>query len=256
MTMVDAGRSDEIYAELGPGARRHPADRPRTPRSASPSFGGKAAFIGRIADDTFGKVFAHDLRARRRGVRRRPRDRRVADRSVPRDRRAPTPSARCARTSARAPRSTRSTSTPIASRARRSPTSRATSGTVRKRKDAIRRAATLAKDAGRKVALTLSDPFCVRSPPCGVPRADRVGASTCCSPTKTRSPRSTRSTRSTTRPGCIAARLRDRRAHSRCQGFGRDQRRVSGTRSPRSRSSSWSTRPAPVTSTRRDFSTA
>src|SRR5262249_9787032 len=26
------------------------------------SFGGNAAFIGRIADDTFGKVFAHDLR--------------------------------------------------------------------------------------------------------------------------------------------------------------------------------------------------
>ena len=30
---------------------------------ALPRFGGSAAFIGRVADDQFGKVFAHDIRA-------------------------------------------------------------------------------------------------------------------------------------------------------------------------------------------------
>ena len=71
MTMVDAARSDEIYAQMRPGARRRRADRPPTPRPGVASFGGRAAFIGRIADDTFGKVFAHDLRSVGVRVRRR-----------------------------------------------------------------------------------------------------------------------------------------------------------------------------------------
>ena len=70
MTMVDAARSDEIYAALGPATETSGGSAANTAAGVA-SFGGRAAFIGRIADDTFGKVFAHDLRSARRALRRR-----------------------------------------------------------------------------------------------------------------------------------------------------------------------------------------
>jgi sugar/nucleoside kinase (ribokinase family) len=62
MTMVDADRSDEIYAEMGPAVEASGGSAANTAAGVA-SFGGKAAYIGRVADDTFGKVFAHDLRS-------------------------------------------------------------------------------------------------------------------------------------------------------------------------------------------------
>jgi sugar/nucleoside kinase (ribokinase family) len=62
MTMVDAARSDEIYREMGPAVEASGGSAANT-AAAVASFGGKAAYIGRVADDTFGKVFAHDLRS-------------------------------------------------------------------------------------------------------------------------------------------------------------------------------------------------
>jgi len=62
MTMVDAARSDEIYAEMGPAIEASGGSAANTVAGVA-SFGGKAAFIGRVADDAFGKVFAHDLRS-------------------------------------------------------------------------------------------------------------------------------------------------------------------------------------------------
>jgi sugar/nucleoside kinase (ribokinase family) len=62
MTMVDAARSDEIYAEMGPATEASGGSAANT-AAAVASFGGKAAYIGRVADDAFGKVFAHDLRS-------------------------------------------------------------------------------------------------------------------------------------------------------------------------------------------------
>jgi sugar/nucleoside kinase (ribokinase family) len=62
MTMVDAARSDEIYAEMGPAVEASGGSAANTAAGVA-SFGGKAAYIGRVADDTFGKVFAHDLRS-------------------------------------------------------------------------------------------------------------------------------------------------------------------------------------------------
>jgi len=62
MTMVDAARSDEIYAEMGPAVEVSGGSAANTAAGIA-SFGGKAAYIGRVADDTFGKVFAHDLRS-------------------------------------------------------------------------------------------------------------------------------------------------------------------------------------------------
>ena len=105
MTMVDAARSDEIYAEMGPATEISGGSAANTAAGVA-SFGGKAAYIGRVADDTFGKVFSHDLRSLGRALRRAVRDRRVADRPLPRHRHARRASARCARSSARAPSST------------------------------------------------------------------------------------------------------------------------------------------------------
>jgi sugar/nucleoside kinase (ribokinase family) len=62
MTMVDATRADEIYAEMGPATEASGGSAANTVAGVA-SFGGKAAFIGRVADDTFGKVFSHDLRS-------------------------------------------------------------------------------------------------------------------------------------------------------------------------------------------------
>jgi sugar/nucleoside kinase (ribokinase family) len=62
MTMVDAARSDEIYSEMGPATEASGGSAANTAAGVA-SFGGKAAYIGRVADDAFGKVFSHDLRS-------------------------------------------------------------------------------------------------------------------------------------------------------------------------------------------------
>jgi sugar/nucleoside kinase (ribokinase family) len=62
MTMVDAARSDEIYAEMGPATEVSGGSAANTAAGVA-AFGGKAAYIGRVSDDTFGKVFSHDLRS-------------------------------------------------------------------------------------------------------------------------------------------------------------------------------------------------
>jgi sugar/nucleoside kinase (ribokinase family) len=62
MTMVDAARSDEIYAQMGPATEMSGGSAANT-ASGVASFGGRAAYIGRVSDDTFGKVFSHDLRS-------------------------------------------------------------------------------------------------------------------------------------------------------------------------------------------------
>jgi sugar/nucleoside kinase (ribokinase family) len=62
MTMIDAARADEIYAEMGPATEISGGSAANTAAGVA-SFGGNAAYIGRVADDAFGKVFAHDLRS-------------------------------------------------------------------------------------------------------------------------------------------------------------------------------------------------
>ena len=62
MTMVDAARSDEIYEQMGP-AREISGGSAANTAAGVASFGGHAAFFGRTADDTFGKIYAHDLRS-------------------------------------------------------------------------------------------------------------------------------------------------------------------------------------------------
>jgi sugar/nucleoside kinase (ribokinase family) len=62
MHLIDAGQADKLYAAMGPGTERSGGSAANTIAGFA-SFGGSGAFIGRVADDQFGKVFAHDIRA-------------------------------------------------------------------------------------------------------------------------------------------------------------------------------------------------
>lgn len=62
MTLVDADRSGAIYAAMGPGVETSGGSAANTAAGVA-SLGGRAAFAGRVADDQFGAVFTHDIRS-------------------------------------------------------------------------------------------------------------------------------------------------------------------------------------------------
>jgi len=159
MTLVDGTRADEIYAAMSPTTEVSGGSAANTAAGIA-SFGGRAAFIGRIADDTFGHIFAHDLRSA--GVH--------FDPPLP----PPgEPTGRCLVMVT--PDAQRTLCTHLGTGADLDP-SYVDEGLVAlsaltylegylwdqaPAKDAIRRACALARDNGRRVAFTLSDPFCV-----------------------------------------------------------------------------------------------
>ena len=62
MDLVDAEQSALLYAAMGPGIEISGGSAANTTVGIA-SFGGSAAFVGRVADDELGAVFAHDIRA-------------------------------------------------------------------------------------------------------------------------------------------------------------------------------------------------
>ena len=62
MTLIDTDRVEVLYAAMGPGIEASGGSAANT-ISGVASFGGRAAYIGRIHDDDLGTVFAHDLRS-------------------------------------------------------------------------------------------------------------------------------------------------------------------------------------------------
>ena len=62
MALVDAARADELYAAMGPAVEVSGGSAANTVAGVA-SFGGSAAFMGKIRDDQLGAVFAHDIRA-------------------------------------------------------------------------------------------------------------------------------------------------------------------------------------------------
>ena len=62
MSLIDAKQADALYGIMGPAIERSGGSAANTIAGLS-SFGAKGGFIGRVADDQFGKVFAHDIRA-------------------------------------------------------------------------------------------------------------------------------------------------------------------------------------------------
>jgi sugar/nucleoside kinase (ribokinase family) len=62
MTLIDTERAETLYAAMG-GAIEASGGSAANTISGIASFGGRAAFIGRVFGDQLGAVFAHDLRA-------------------------------------------------------------------------------------------------------------------------------------------------------------------------------------------------
>ena len=62
MTLVDAEQADVLYAAMGPAVEVSGGSAANTAAGIA-SFGGAAAFVGKVRDDQLGTVFSHDIRA-------------------------------------------------------------------------------------------------------------------------------------------------------------------------------------------------
>lgn len=158
-TMVDAETADAVYADMRPSTEVSGGSAANTAAGIA-AFGGVAAYIGRVRDDQLGKVFAHDLRAA--GVR--------FD-SPPAD--AGPPTGRCLVMVTPDAERTMCTYLGAADQLAPDEIDPALVGNAAvtylegylwdqpAAKDALRRAMEVAHAGSGRVALTLSDPFCV-----------------------------------------------------------------------------------------------
>ena len=62
MTLVDQARGSELYARMAPGVETSGGSAANTVAGLA-SLGARTAFLGKVANDQLGEVFAHDLRA-------------------------------------------------------------------------------------------------------------------------------------------------------------------------------------------------
>ena len=62
MQLLDTEHADRLYAAMGPG-REISGGSAANSMAGVAALGGRSAFIGQTADDQFGQVFAHDMRA-------------------------------------------------------------------------------------------------------------------------------------------------------------------------------------------------
>lgn len=62
MNLIDAARASAIYQIMGPATEMSGGSAGNT-MACFASLGGKGAYIGRVADDQFGRVFTHDMNA-------------------------------------------------------------------------------------------------------------------------------------------------------------------------------------------------
>ncbi|MDX6748264.1 adenosine kinase [Geminicoccaceae bacterium 1502E] len=62
MTLVDEARVEELYRRMGPGREVSGGSCANT-MAALAALGSRAAYVGRVRDDQLGEVFAHDIRA-------------------------------------------------------------------------------------------------------------------------------------------------------------------------------------------------
>ena len=159
MTLVDETRSQKLYEHLGPGTEASGGSCANTMAGIA-SLGGVCAYIGRVRDDELGRVFAHDIQASG-----------VHFTSVPAADGPPT--ARCLIFVT--PDAQRTMNTYLGACVELGPGDvdealvRAAEITYLEgylwdrpeAKTACRKAADLCHAAGKRLALTLSDPFCV-----------------------------------------------------------------------------------------------
>ena len=159
MTLIEEDRAEELYAAMSHRTEMSGGSAANTVAGVA-SFGGRAAYIGRVRDDDLGTVFDHDLKS--------------LDVTFTSPRASDGPSTgrcmiivteRCAADDEHLPRCLVD-ALPRPPRPRPDPASEVTylEGYLYDRpeaKDAYRVAAEAAHAAGRKVALSLSDSFCV-----------------------------------------------------------------------------------------------
>jgi sugar/nucleoside kinase (ribokinase family) len=62
MTLIDEPRAKTLYEAMGPGQEVSGGSAANTLAGVA-SLGGRGAYIGKVADDQLGEIFAHDLRA-------------------------------------------------------------------------------------------------------------------------------------------------------------------------------------------------
>lgn len=62
MRLIDAHEATALYAAMGPGREVSGGSAANTAAGVA-AMGGRPAFVGRVADDQLGEVFAHDIRA-------------------------------------------------------------------------------------------------------------------------------------------------------------------------------------------------
>ena len=159
MHLVDEPRARELYDAMGPGVEMSGGSAANTVVGVA-SFGGRGHYVGKVRDDQLGEVFAHDLRATGVGY------------DTPRATEGP-PTGRCLILVT--PDAQRTMSTFLGAAVRLGPGDIDRDLIARGKilylegylfdppeaQAAFRTAAAMAHAAGRKVSLTLSDPFCV-----------------------------------------------------------------------------------------------
>lgn len=62
MALIDAGRARELYAGMGQGVEISGGSAANTIAGVA-SLGGRGAYVGKVAEDQLGEVFTHDIRA-------------------------------------------------------------------------------------------------------------------------------------------------------------------------------------------------
>ncbi len=62
MNLIDAGRAEELYTSMGPAIQASGGSAANTAAGIA-SFGGAAAYFGKVADDRLGQFFRHDIQA-------------------------------------------------------------------------------------------------------------------------------------------------------------------------------------------------
>jgi len=159
MNLIDAERAELLYSRMGPAIEASGGSAGNTAAGIA-SFGGRAAYFGKVCDDHLGGVYAHDIRAQG-----------VAFDTRPLDGTPPTARSMIFVT----PDGERSMNTYLGACVELGPedveAEKAKGAKVTYfegylwdpplAKDAIRLTARHAHEAGREVAMTLSDSFCV-----------------------------------------------------------------------------------------------
>jgi len=159
MALIDEPRAEAIYASMGPAIETSGGSGANTIAGIA-SFGGKAAFVGKVKDDTLGKAFTHDIRA-------------IGVDFTTKAAAAGPSTARCYVLVT--PDGERTMNTFLGAAQNLSPADLDEKQIAAARytylegylwdppqaKEAFRKAAAIAHGAGRKVALSLSDAFCV-----------------------------------------------------------------------------------------------